>query len=347
MSICYLCRKRNTAFVIALSISLIAPVATSIGQVEPSYFDGEPFALEREIRVQDGHLQWVAFNPSGNRVAACGDSMIQMFDMETGGLVRQFKGHSQDIFRFAFSPDGEFVASGSRDQTIRVWHVASGEQVAILEGHTDRIIGVNFSHDSRWLASASANHDGSIRVWSCDDWKQVAVAHAPRNTNAMFLAFSPDAQWLATSEYRGGVRLYQFDGESLALHKEMSHEGGEMTPHVVFAPDGESMVTSGWDRYLRCWNVATGEQVWSAKTPPYARCFEASVFSPNGDAIYSVTRDETIQVRDSQSGELRDSFRWHDAGIRGLGINKQGTHLATGGHDGKIRLWRIKESEAR
>ncbi len=323
---------RNT--VSATIVLMIA--ATPAGGQPPGTSDRVPFQPLRVIDADDGTLQWVQFSPDGKSVAACGDRFVQTYDIESGDLVRRFAGHEADIFRFSFSPDGKHVASGSRDATVRVWEADTGQRVAVLTSHTDRVIGVKFSADSRWLASTSA--DGTIFVWDCESWEAVANARADPNTNAMFLDFSPDGKMLATSEYRGGVRAYNFDDTSLSLRHAMSHDGGEMTSHVVFAPSGDAFLTSGWDRTIRMWDARSGKQIWKRPTPPYARCFEASVFSPDGSIVYSVTRDETIQSRQAATGEIIQGRRWNDT-VRGFAINPDGSLLATSGNGGAIKIW--------
>ena len=303
----------------------------------------EPFKLLRRIELGDGHLQWVAFSPDGKSVAGCGDKLVQLYDTNSGKRIRQFRGNKRDIIRFAFSPNGKMLASAGRDRTIHVWNVQSGEIITVIHGHTEPIIGINFSADGKWLASTARQpNDRTVRVWDCSTWKEKARATAPQRTNSMYVAFSPNGKYLAASGYRGAVRLYDFDGNSLRLRFERKHRNGEMAPHVIFAPDGESFITSGWDKALRCWDVKTGAQRWTADAPKYARCFEASVYSPDGSTIYSVTRDETIQAHDAKTGKLQQTFRWDDQ-IRGLAISPDGSKLATAGHRGTIKVWLIND----
>ncbi|KAK4140202.1 putative HET containing-domain vegetative incompatibility protein [Dichotomopilus funicola] len=84
--------------------------------------------------------------------------------------LQTFEGHSGWVQSVAFSPDGSRIASGSNDQTIRIWDAKSGKEVRKLEGHSDRVRSVAFSPDGSRIASGS--DDQTIRIWDAKSGKE-------------------------------------------------------------------------------------------------------------------------------------------------------------------------------
>jgi len=71
--------------------------------------------------------------------------------------------HGNRVYRLAFTPDGTRLATACGDNTIRLWNVASLQEVCELRGHDAYVHAVAFSPDGTWLASASG--DFTVRVW--------------------------------------------------------------------------------------------------------------------------------------------------------------------------------------
>ena len=124
----------------------------------------------------------------------------------------------------AFSPDGQRLASGSWDQTIRLWDVASGRSLLELKGHSAYVSSVAFSPDGQRLASGSG--DNTIRLWDVASGRSLLELKG-HSASVDSVAFSPDGKLLASGSWDKTIRLWDIpfyfmfwkDGKSTALLK--------------------------------------------------------------------------------------------------------------------------------
>jgi WD40 repeat protein len=80
------------------------------------------------------------------------------------------RGHNNYVTSVAFSPDGEYLATGSYDKTIKLWNVKSQSETATLHGHSQEVNSVAFSPDGKYLASGG--NDKIIKLWSFEFHKE-------------------------------------------------------------------------------------------------------------------------------------------------------------------------------
>ena len=111
-----------------------------------------------------------------------------------GGSHDELKAHSSNVSSVAFSPDGTLLASGSYDDTIKLWSIPGGELLKTLKGHEVRVLSVAFSPDGTLLASGSWNE--TIKLWSIPGGELLKTLEG--NSEWVFaVAFSPDGTcWL-------------------------------------------------------------------------------------------------------------------------------------------------------
>src|SRR6266404_4152494 len=100
-------------------------------------------------------------------LAGCIGAQGQTVDQKPDLVVQT--GHSDLISSIAFTSDSKLVASGSGDNTIKIWDVATGAQIRTLTGHTKSVTSVAFSPDGRLLASGS--NDYTARIWDVSTGK--------------------------------------------------------------------------------------------------------------------------------------------------------------------------------
>src|SRR6266566_4917285 len=106
-----------------------------------------------------------------------------------------YVGHSDNIFALAWSPDGCWLASGSRDKTVRVWSVRTGVCEYIYRGHTGHVLAVAWSPDGQYVASGCT--EGVVRVWHVFTGEPV-VAYEGHKRFVRSVAWSPDGRYVAS-----------------------------------------------------------------------------------------------------------------------------------------------------
>src|SRR5215475_9643277 len=122
------------------------------------------------------------------------------------GLTRALTGHTGEVLAVAFSPDSRLLASGSSDQTIRLWDPVTGGERKLLRGHTGAVRALAFAaRSSQFLASGSA--DGTVRIWDVAQGKELKTLSG-RFGAIRGIAFAPDGQNLDSVGDDGSLRLW-------------------------------------------------------------------------------------------------------------------------------------------
>ena len=182
-------------------------------------------------RIGKGKIKGnIAISDDGKRLAVASGIGIWVYDTETDQPLDLITGHTHWVTSVAFSTDGSLLASGSVDNTVRLWDAHTGTELHTMQRHVHSILTVAFSPDSSLLASAGA--DGTIQLWDVETGTHLRtlIGHL---RFVYCVAFSPDDKILASG---GEDRIIQFwdveTGESIRVLA--AHKGGVRS--IAFSP---------------------------------------------------------------------------------------------------------------
>ena len=88
---------------------------------------------------------------------------MRLWEVPSGRPLAALHGHTDAVWGVSLSANGQLLASGGQDGTVRLWEAPSGRLVATSQGHTGAVWGVSLSADGRLLASGG--QDGTVRLW--------------------------------------------------------------------------------------------------------------------------------------------------------------------------------------
>ncbi|KAL2140827.1 hypothetical protein VTI28DRAFT_3191 [Corynascus sepedonium] len=206
------------------------------------------FALSYRWIIEQAPLQAytsaLVFAPASSLVKTCfkaeyPDWIITklVVDADWNGCIQTLEGHSHWVWSVAFSPDGQRLASGSRDYTIKIWEAASGSCLHTLQGHRRPISSVDFSPDGQRLASGSYDH--TIKIWDAASGSCLHTLEG-HSGSVMSVAFSPDGQRLASGSRDYTIKIWEAASGS-CLHTLQGHR--RPISSVDFSPDGQRLAS--------------------------------------------------------------------------------------------------------
>ena len=268
--------------------------------------------------------------------------------------VAAYIGHGSYVNAIAFSPDGSRLATGSHDNTARIWDVVTGRPVGAQMQHNGPLQTVVFSPDGSCLATLSTEpgRRGVARLWSTATGSPIgpAITHGG---GVHWLAFSPDGAQAVTAGHDPEVRFWESaSGAPFGLPLQHDLAGAVGISIVAYSPDGRRLVTA--DGYMRAWlwDIPAGNSIGA---PIESGPVQIIAFAPDGTRFAAASSRTTmhragsrlepgpssgiVQLFDAETGVLVGEPMDHaSARVNALAFSADGEALMTES-GGTVSLW--------
>ena len=250
------------------------------------------------------HPKSICYSPDGTFITYAFESDIVLRNVEDGSEIYTIQnayyntdGHGDMVNSIAISSDGNTMASGSDDNTVKLWNVQDGSILYTLEGHTGGIHSVDISSDGKIIASGS--DDRTVKLWNGEDGSILYTleGHTDKVTGA---AISPDHGMVASGSADNTIKLWNIPDGTL-VHTFEGHTAEVNS--VAFSPDGQMLVSSSVDNTIKIWNTQDFSLVKSMKVHSGTHSAE---FLPDNETVISTSSKgiATWKINSTDMGEI-------------------------------------------
>lgn len=299
-----------------------------------------------------------------------GETKVRIWDAQSGGILHVLDGHQAQVVDADFSPDGQWVVSGSLDKQAIIWNAETGQLVHVLAGHKASVASVGFTPDGRFAVTTSLGKYLDIQVkegpdnnvsqsantltepeealayfWDVQSGKR--VRRLPNQVSKMIggtevfyssrcnIIISQDGRYAVTAaELPGNTCLWDLDTFEL-VSTLSGHQHTALD--AAFSPDGKWLATACADHMVRMFRVSNSSLVHELKAHQ-APVLGVS-FSSDDQRLLSVSADGSGKIWDVDTGFLQASLEGHQDRVVDGVFHPDGFHIATASRDHTIRIW--------
>ena len=296
-----------------------------------------------EIRGFRAHTDWVTavtFTPDDNAIlSASVDKTVRSFELTRQNSSSSVT-HTGPIQCIAVSRDGQFVATGSNDKTVKIWNLATGQLLTTLAGSTDRVNAVSFGAKNELV---SAGDDQQLRWWSIETGREL---RSVKTGGTIFNLAHNDGNWAVVwnrdREKFTSFERYSNDGKGLS---EVYETGREISCAILSA-DASLGISGGEDGTVRIWNLQSKERVggdWPVSTH---KLVDLAITTDNKTMI-TIDAHGDVKVADVAKRAAGETIKAVKGTVAGLVVSPTNDKFATLAVEGEVKAWSLTGQELR
>jgi ABC-type oligopeptide transport system substrate-binding subunit len=241
-------------------------------------------------------------------------------------------GHTDGIPCLAYSSDGTILASGSVDNSVKLWDPATGKATDTL-GHTSTVFSLCFTPNGKTLFAG--DDDTLIKVWDVTTGKSIATLQG-HNGWVKSLAITSNGNLLASGSGDKNIKLWD-----LSTGKNVATLNGHsaVVSSLAFSPNDKVLASASADQSIKLWDVASGKNFGTLNG--HSDAVWCVAFSPDGKLLASASDDKTIKLWDTTNGKNVNTLKGHTSKVNSVSFSADGKTLASASEDKSIKLWDV------
>ncbi|KAJ5239370.1 hypothetical protein N7468_003989 [Penicillium chermesinum] len=307
-----------------------------------------------------------SFSPvsSSTMVSGSGDATARIWDCDTGTPLHTLKGHTSWVLAVAYSPNGAMIATGSMDNSVRIWDPKKGQALGgPLKGHSKWITNMAWEpyhlQESGHPRLASASKDSTVRIWDVVSrhtdhvlsghkssvtctikiWNpkdgtllQTLAAHAHRVNH---LALSTDFV-LRTAYHDHTRKVPEGEAEKVAAARKRFEQAATVNGKIV-----ERLVSASDDFTMYLWEPSTSSKP-VARLLGHQKEVNYVTFSPDMSLIASAGFDNHVKLWNGRDGKFITTFRGHVGAVYQCCFSADSRQLVSSSKDTTLKIWDIR-----
>ncbi|KAF4342879.1 vegetatible incompatibility het-e-1 [Fusarium beomiforme] len=275
----------------------------------------------------------MAFSGDGKHIAL-GGLEVSILNIETGQILHVIKESGHRIFSVAFASNGQQLAIGSADTTVRIWDISMDVQPRTVEDHGDTVTSITISPDGQHLASGSK--DNTVKIWSIATGicQHTLLGH---NETIYSLAFSTDSKCIASSSTVTTVRIW--DTMTGICLQTLNHN--HPVRSVIFSSDSQYLASASGTT-VQIWDMKMGECV-SELDQGNTTCSVG--FSADKRLLVTGLFDGTIWVWGTKEGKCLRRIQRPESVVISVAVSLDKQYLASSSNDQNIKIWDLETGQ--
>jgi WD40 repeat protein/serine/threonine protein kinase/tetratricopeptide (TPR) repeat protein len=287
------------------------------------------------LRGNQTQITSVVWGPAGQLASGAADGSTKIWNTLRDQESNVLSGHVGLATTVAWSPNGERLASGGNDGTVRIWD-AAGKVIQTFQAHDsgksrhELICSLVWNVDGAKLASAGI--DGKVKVWDVESGREIFALpgdHGPVGS----VAWSSNG-FLAAGSDDGTIRIVASLEQSAEVRVLKAHS--KRVRALAWSPQGDRLASGSWgDHNLKIWDSAGTELNHLEQSDQ----INTVAWSADGKRLATGTTDTLVAVWDTDTRQKLATMRGHHDFVDSVAWSPDGTRLVSAGLDNSVRVW--------